>query len=125
MIVALALTAVGVTRKAVIADYAATAERMDAIVGRLRASKTYGGDVDSIPPADRMPWPETMAAFLDQIDARYGGLPQWLSDHGFSQADLASLGPNCSNPRKSPPWGLPAWAESDKTQRPADKKEAY
>jgi hypothetical protein len=38
-----------------------------------------------------MPWPETMAAFLDQIDARYGGLPQWLSDHGFSQADLASL----------------------------------
>jgi protein tyrosine/serine phosphatase len=91
VIVALALTAVGVTRKAVIADYAATAERMDAIVGRLRASKTYGGDVDSIPPADRMPWPETMAAFLDQIDARYGGLPQWLSDHGFSQADLASL----------------------------------
>lgn len=91
VVVALALTVVGVTRKAVIADYAATAERMDAILGRMRASKTYAGDVDSIPAADRMPWPETMAAFLDQLDVRYGGLPRWLSGHGFGHADVASL----------------------------------
>lgn len=90
VVVALALTAVGVTREAVIADYAATAERMDALLSRLRASKS-AGDVDSIPVADRMPWPETMAAFLDQLEVRHGGLPRWLSGHGFGQADVASL----------------------------------
>jgi hypothetical protein len=32
-----------------------------------------------------------MAAFLEQMDARYGGVASWLTDHGLSDADLAAL----------------------------------
>jgi protein-tyrosine phosphatase len=93
VVVALALTAVGVTRDAVIADYAASAERMGAILDRLRASKTYAADINSRPDAaaDDAPRPQTMAAFLEQLHMRYGGVLRWLSGHGFSPADVGSL----------------------------------
>jgi len=32
-----------------------------------------------------------MAAFLEQMDPRYGGVASWLTDHGLSAADLAAL----------------------------------
>jgi hypothetical protein len=32
-----------------------------------------------------------MKALLEQIEARYGGVTRWLSDHGFGEADLARL----------------------------------
>ena len=91
MVVALALTAVGVRRDAVVADYAASAERMEAILARLRASKTYASDIDSTPAAEQAPRPETMAAFLGQLDERYGGALGWLDGHGFAAGDVGSL----------------------------------
>jgi protein-tyrosine phosphatase len=93
VVVAMALTAAGVTRDAVVADYAASAERMTAILNRLRASQTYAADIDSRPDAaaNDAPRPQTMAAFLDQLDVRYGGLPRWLSGHGFGAANVAAL----------------------------------
>ena len=91
--VALALTAVGVVREAVVADYAASAERMEAILDRLRASKTYAADIDSRPDAAAVdaPRPETMAAFLDQLDVRYGGATGWLAEQGFGPDDVGAL----------------------------------
>jgi protein-tyrosine phosphatase len=91
VVVALALSAVGVRREAVVADYTATAERMPAVLGRLRASTTYATDLDKAPDDDHMPRAETMTAFLEEIDGRYGGVLGWLSDHGFAADDLASL----------------------------------
>lgn len=91
VVVALALSAVGVRRQAVVADYTATAERMPAVLGRLRASTTYATDIDKAPDDDHMPRAETMTAFLEEVDGRYGGVLRWLSDHGFAAGDLASL----------------------------------
>jgi protein-tyrosine phosphatase len=91
VVVAMALTAVGVQREAVVADYAASAERMEAILGRLRASRTYASDVDSVPAAEQAPRPQTMAAFLDQLDSRHGGVLGWLAARGFEPSDLRSL----------------------------------
>jgi protein-tyrosine phosphatase len=93
VVVALALTAVGVRRDAVIADYAASAERMSAILDRLRASKTYAADIDSRPnaAADDAPRAQTMVAFLEQVDSRYGGVLRWLSGHGFGAGDVRAL----------------------------------
>jgi len=91
VVVALALSAIGVRREAVVADYTATAERMPAVLGRLRASTTYATDLDKAPDDDHMPRAETMTAFLEEVDGRYGGVLLWLSDHGFAPADLASL----------------------------------
>jgi protein-tyrosine phosphatase len=91
VVVALALTAAGVRPEAVIADYASTSDRVDAILARLRGSRTYARDLDGQPAAAHLARPETMAAFLQQMDARYGGVVRWLADHGFGDDDLRLL----------------------------------
>ena len=91
VVVALALTVAGVRPEAVIADYAATGERAEAIMSRLRRSPTYARDIDSLPAESHRPRPETMAAFLQQMDARYGGVTQWLTDHGLGPGQLNLL----------------------------------
>lgn len=94
VVVALALRVADVQPDAVIADYAASAERMAAVLARLRASPTYAADINSrsqASNADDFPRAETMVAFLEQVDVRYGGVLAWLSDHGFGADDVRML----------------------------------
>jgi protein tyrosine/serine phosphatase len=91
VIIAMALTAAGVAADDVIADYAASAERIAAVVARLAGSSTYSEDTSSKPVGAHAPRPETMKAFLEQLDVRYGGLPRWLADNGFGPGDLDRL----------------------------------
>jgi protein tyrosine/serine phosphatase len=91
VIVALALTAAGVGPEEVVADYAASAERIEAVIARLTGSRTYAEDTGNRPLSAHTPRPETMKAFLEQLEVRYGGLPKWLADHGFDAGDLARL----------------------------------
>jgi protein-tyrosine phosphatase len=91
VVVALALTAAGVRPEAVVADYAATSDRVEAVLARLRRSRTYARDLDSQPAVAHLARAETMAAFLQQMDARYGGVVSWLADHGFDTDDLRLL----------------------------------
>jgi protein-tyrosine phosphatase len=98
VVVALALTVAGVGPEAVVADYAATAERTEALVNRLRRSRTYARDIDSLPVRAHQPRPETMAAFLKQMDARHGGVNRWLTDHGFGAEELDLLRAKLSCP---------------------------
>ncbi len=91
VVVALALTVAGVPAGAVVADYAASGERTEAIMARLRRSLLYARDIDSKPADLHRPRSETMTAFLKQMDTRYGGVVPWLTDHGFSAEDLQAL----------------------------------
>jgi len=91
VVVALALTAVGVRPQDVVADYAATGERIVGLVERLRRSPIYAADINSRPAEQHRPRPQTMTAFLDQVRARYGGATRWLAGHGFGRADLDRL----------------------------------
>ena len=91
MVVALALTAAGVRPEAVIADYVATGDRAAAILDRIRRSRTYNWDVDRMPPERYRPRPETMAAFLEQMKAGYGGVAAWLTDNGLHPGELDLL----------------------------------
>jgi protein-tyrosine phosphatase len=91
VVAALALSAAGVRRDAIVADYAATGERVEAILARLRGSATYAADLDGRPAIVHQARPETMAAFLEQLDARYGGAAAWLAGHDFSDDDLRLL----------------------------------
>ncbi len=96
VIVAVALAAVGVTREAIVADYAATAERIDAIMDRLRSSETYAADLiksDARWPVDfdrHTPRAQTMELFLDGLDEQ-GGAPGWLKSHGWTDDDDNAL----------------------------------
>jgi protein-tyrosine phosphatase len=91
VVIALALTAAGVRREAVVADYAATGQRIEAILDRLRRSPTYQADIDAAPADAHQARPETMTAFLREVGSRYGGVTQWLTDNGLSAEDLAQL----------------------------------
>jgi protein-tyrosine phosphatase len=91
VIIALVLVAAGVEPEAIVADYMATADRMDAIIERLSRSRTYASDVTSRPVRAHLPREETMKAFLEQLHVRYGGLPQWLAGNGFTSEELSLL----------------------------------
>lgn len=88
---ALALGVAGVTREAIIADYAVTGKRLEAILARLRASDTYRADLDSQPTDHHLPRPEYMDQFLTTLDARFGGPAGWLDGHGWTSDDTKAL----------------------------------
>src|SRR3954451_4416175 len=87
MVVALALSAIGVERDAIVADYAATGERLLAILERLKASSTYAGDLEGVDDDVHVPRPETMHRVLSLVDARHGSPNDWLRSHGFEDFD--------------------------------------
>jgi protein-tyrosine phosphatase len=91
VVCALALETVGVKRDAVIEDYVATAHRLDALLARLRSSRTYAADLNGRPAASHVPRAETMARLLDVLDERHGGAPRWLTTHGFGAGDVEAL----------------------------------
>lgn len=91
VVAALALSAVGVRPQDVVADYAATGERIGGIIERLGRSPTYAADINSKPAEVHRPRPQTMTAFLEQVHLRHGGVTKWLADHGFGRDDLDLL----------------------------------
>lgn len=91
VVVALALSVAGVTRDAVVADYAASADVVAAIVDRLLASPTYAEDIAARPADSHRPLAASMTHFLDLLTAEDGGLQGWLTGHGFGPADQARL----------------------------------
>jgi protein-tyrosine phosphatase len=91
VVIAMALSAVGVPREEVIADYVATGERIEQILDRLRSSPTYAADIDNIPAHEHDPRPEIMTMFLAHLDEDYGGPLAWLAEHGFDEHDVDRL----------------------------------
>ena len=89
-VVALALSAAGVQRDAIVADYAATGERLSPILRRLKSSSTYADDLDGLSDDVHMPRPEIMARVLALLDDRHGGPDGWLREHGFDPSALAA-----------------------------------
>jgi protein-tyrosine phosphatase len=90
VVIALALTIAGVETEVIVADYVATNDRIEAIIERLTRTKMYG-NVSTTPVRAHEVRAETMRAFLEQLDARYGGLPKWLADNGFAADEVAQL----------------------------------
>ncbi|TVZ03411.1 tyrosine-protein phosphatase [Trebonia kvetii] len=91
VVVALALTIAGVEPEAIVDDYMATDDRLEAIVERLSRSRMYAGDITSRPVKAHAPRAETMKAFLEQLTVRYGGIDAWLTANGFGAAEVATL----------------------------------
>jgi protein tyrosine/serine phosphatase len=91
VVVALALAAVGVPRDAIVRDYLATGDRLDAVLARLRASPTYEADLDDTPSDVHRPRARTMQRFLEVLDERFGGPVGWLAAAGFGPEDVEAL----------------------------------
>jgi protein-tyrosine phosphatase len=90
MVIALALTMVGVSRELVAADYAHTQSQIQAIMDHLARSDLYHRETsepDKIPPASR----QFMLDVLAAIDADFGGVPAWLTGNGWTESDTERL----------------------------------
>lgn len=90
-IVALALTLAGADRAAVVADYAASSERMQAIVDRLMSSRTYADNLRDRPLSSHLVHAETMQLLLEHLDAEFGGVEGLLTSHGWTADDTRRL----------------------------------
>jgi protein-tyrosine phosphatase len=90
VVCALALAVAGVGTEAIVADYAMTAEVIDAIVARLAATDTYAEDM-ARPVEQHTPRAETMRRLLALVDDRWGGPLGWLEQHGFGPDEQAAL----------------------------------
>ena len=90
IIVALALDAAGFDRELIVGDFAASSERVEAIVARLMGSETYRDSLHPDPDRHLTP-PETIERFFEIVDERFGGSVTWLTDNGFADEDLALL----------------------------------
>ena len=91
VVVALTLAVAGVPHEEIAIDYGLSGEVIDAIIARLRATPTYGGDTAQRNTADHAPRRETMDRVLELLDERYGGPLGWLETHGFGADEQAAL----------------------------------
>jgi protein-tyrosine phosphatase len=91
VVVALALAVAGVPHEEIVADYALTAEVIDALVAKLAASPTYAEDMERRDVTSHTPRADTMARLLDLLEERHGGPIGWLDTHGFGPEDRARL----------------------------------
>jgi protein tyrosine/serine phosphatase len=91
VVVALALAVAGVGHDEIVADYAMTADVIDALVAKLAASPTYAEDMERRDVASHTPRADTMDRVLTLLDERFGGPTGWLEAHGFGPDEQAAL----------------------------------
>ena len=90
MVVALALSMVGVARQQIAADYAHTQSQIKAILDHLARSNLYDYETDQpskIPPASE----QLMLDVLSAIDEDFGGVSGWLAAQGWTDQDTQRL----------------------------------
>ena len=90
VVCAFALLVAGVPREEVVADYALTGERIEAIFDRLAGSAIYAEDMKQRALDDMRPHALSMWHFLDRLDER-GGPLTWLTEQGFGPEEQAAL----------------------------------
>lgn len=90
VLVALIMSAVGVEREQVVADYVLSATRIDALFERWTS-----GSGQPMPTAEELdrhrPRAAVMETFLRLLDERHGGPVAWLAEHGLTEDELARL----------------------------------
>jgi hypothetical protein len=99
VVVAVALDAAGVDRDAIVADYLATGQRIEAIFRRLLGSETYRAELEGHDPFMHAPVPGAIERVLELVDERWGGSVAYLSANGLSDGDLARLQRRLGQPR--------------------------
>lgn len=90
-IVALALLVAGAEPEAVVDDYAASSERVQRVLDRLRSSPTYADNLRGRPVESHLSNPATMRGVIDQLTAEYGGVEPFLRSIGWTAADSAAM----------------------------------
>jgi protein-tyrosine phosphatase len=89
-IIGVALLLAGVTHEAVVADFAASSERVARILARLENRPAYADVLVGKTVEEQSPRAETMRRLIEGLEAR-GGTEQWLAQYGWTKEDTAAL----------------------------------
>ena len=87
----IALSVAGVSDEDVVADYVASAERVERVVARLRARPAYRDALRDQPVDHQVPKPLTMVRILTVLREQHGGAGGWLRDQGWAESDVQAL----------------------------------
>jgi len=90
-IVGLALKVAGVTDEAIMADFAASAERVPLILARLSKRPAYQENLRGKTADSQSPRVDTMRRLLETLEARYNGAAGWLEQNGWTQEETERL----------------------------------
>lgn len=95
VISAVLLGALGVPDDLIVADYALSAERIDAIIARVMSMKGYEDALRHMPEDTLHARPETMEKVVAEVGARYGSMEGYLRDAGVDDSVLERLRAKC------------------------------
>jgi protein tyrosine/serine phosphatase len=90
VVAAIVLSAVGVTRAAVIADFMKTEPALADIIAYLQRRPAYADIVHRFPPGTMDVDPKYISDFLDDVDRTYGGMSTWLTEHAGVSTELVA-----------------------------------
>ncbi len=90
-VVALALDVAGVPSEEIVADYVMTAERIEAIIGRLSTRPSYGEALSRQAVGEQVPRAESIEAILRAVEEGFGGAAGWLREQGWTPSDVDRL----------------------------------
>jgi protein-tyrosine phosphatase len=88
---AVLLGVLGVPDEVIVADYALSAETLDAIHERLLASEGYQSMLEALPPDTMHADPGTMLSFLEKRASSYGSLRAFAEAAGVAPRAIARL----------------------------------
>jgi protein-tyrosine phosphatase len=97
VIIAIVLSAVGVSRLQIVADYDSTGPNMAAVLERIVAVRPVGerdsvrAGIDQAPPHLLQIQTDAIEAVLDTVGSHDGGAAGWLLAHGLAPEKLAQL----------------------------------
>jgi hypothetical protein len=89
-VIGVALLLAGVTHEAVVADFAASSERVARILARLEKRPAYEAALVGNTVEQQSPRAETMRRLIEGLETR-GGAERWLAQHGWKSQDTARL----------------------------------
>ncbi|MHB1710917.1 MAG: tyrosine-protein phosphatase [Acidimicrobiales bacterium] len=101
VLAALVLDVLGVGRDLIVADYLISAERLELIMGRLRADPATAAQMGRVPASRFSVEASTMERFLDRLYREFGGGRSWALEAGVSQDDLAAMKAGLLEPVRS------------------------
>jgi len=95
IISAVLLGALGVPDDLIVADYALSGERIDAIIDRVMSMKGYEEALRAMPEDTLHAKPESMQAVVDHVAAQHGSMSDYLRGAGVDDRTLEQLRSKC------------------------------
>ncbi|WP_245627224.1 tyrosine-protein phosphatase [Kribbia dieselivorans] len=90
-VIGLALDVAGVPAEEIIADYVASAQRIEQIIERLMHVPPYNTALQRRSIAEQTPQPPAMEAILSYLHTEYQGAGGWLVAHGWTEEQVDGL----------------------------------